>query len=433
MKKFIFSILVICLLSGCSENRPVGQYPVIDVGSSVGDYKRAYLSEYFSPIELVALETSDVSLVGGGPNVFFRDSFIFVSSLTTTRVIPEQRNILVFNRNGKFLNKIGALGRGPGEYIGINNIFFSHERQTIYVFDGFNIFEYEFCGLFIRSFPVPVVDGQGLWNVSCVEDDVFVGSFLSGYLENLEYKYCLFDNNGEIIKCFPNNYYTDNMTTGNSWVISSTFASFKIDDKLYLKDNINDTLYTLVNMDLQPMFVFDFGKYSYPLGKINEEGKREILTINNAEADNLYMRIIEIVGTPNHFFYSLYTARIAPGPESRPNIDPNFPRAQRPGRETVYAVYCIATNSNKILDSDQFLQKGLINDINGGLSFFPRYYAGDGIVVDVWQAEDMKEILTEEYFASVEIKDAAAHQKLREILKNLDWEDNPVVVIARLK
>ena len=45
----------------------------------------------------------------------------------------------------------------------------------------------------------------------------------------------------------------------------------------------------------------------------------------------------------------------------------------------------------------------------------------------------MKEILTEKYFASIEIKDPQAHQKLRDLLKTLDWEDNPVVVVAKLK
>lgn len=45
----------------------------------------------------------------------------------------------------------------------------------------------------------------------------------------------------------------------------------------------------------------------------------------------------------------------------------------------------------------------------------------------------MKEMLTEEYFSTQTIKDKEAHQKLRELLKNLKEDDNPVVVIAKLK
>ena len=42
-------------------------------------------------------------------------------------------------------------------------------------------------------------------------------------------------------------------------------------------------------------------------------------------------------------------------------------------------------------------------------------------------------MLTDEYFASLKIKDQQAHQKLKELLKNLQEDDNPVIVIAKLK
>ena len=87
----------------------------------------------------------------------------------------------------------------------------------------------------------------------------------------------------------------------------------------------------------------------------------------------------------------------------------------------------------RIFDTDQHLQAGIINDINGGLPFIPRYYAGNNIVVDVWNAEDMKEMLTDEYFESQIIKDQQALQKLKEVMKNLKEDDNPVVVVAKLK
>jgi len=90
--------------------------------------------------------------------------------------------------------------------------------------------------------------------------------------------------------------------------------------------------------------------------------------------------------------------------------------------------------TNTLLDTeDKYLQRGIINDINGGLSFVPKYYAGNGVVVDIWQVEDMKELLTGEYFSTIKIKDKQEHQKLIELLQKLDWEDNPVVVLAKLK
>ena len=51
----------------------------------------------------------------------------------------------------------------------------------------------------------------------------------------------------------------------------------------------------------------------------------------------------------------------------------------------------------------------------------------------MYQAGKMKEYLTEEYFASREIKNPQAHQKLRELLKTLIEDDNPVIVVAKMK
>ena len=41
----------------------------------------------------------------------------------------------------------------------------------------------------------------------------------------------------------------------------------------------------------------------------------------------------------------------------------------------VFGIYNIEKNKNILLDTDDELQRGIINDINGGLPFFPRYYA----------------------------------------------------------
>ena len=75
----------------------------------------------------------------------------------------------------------------------------------------------------------------------------------------------------------------------------------------------------------------------------------------------------------------------------------------------------------------------MINDINGGLPLIPKYYIGNGEVIDIWNVEDMQNMLTEEYFTKQTIKDRPAHQNLKELLKGLKFDDNPVVVIAKLK
>jgi hypothetical protein len=422
MEKVFLWMGISIILAGCSDKKAVDKYPVIDVVSSIGDYQTTYCSDFFSSIELIPLETNKNFLISNNPIVFVYDSLILVSTSTSVYYFSDERNLFVFNRSGKFLNQIGRMGKGPGEFRYVAEVFLNVETSTIFVYDYTNILEYEFNGKFIRSSPVPTLNSKFISRISYVDDDLFVGSIYYGNKD----KYCLFDRNGDIVKVFPSHYFTDG-SPRNSY--KSSLHPFRIDKHLYLKDYINDTIYTLVNLNLQPAFVFDFGKYSYPLGKINEEGRTEITLVSNADILSRYMIIEQMVGTPKYFFYSILAPPILPRPKARPK--PIFFSYE--SDVIIHGIYNIAENTNILLDTDSHLQKGIINDINGGLPFFPKYYAGNGIVVDVWQAEDMKEILTEEYFAARNIKDRQAHQKLRELLAKLKEEDNGAVVLAKLK
>ena len=429
IKIVFFFILSFSIVVGCSENKAHGEYQVINFADIAGEYKRVYCSDYFSSLEIIPLETNKNCLVVMDPAILVNDSLIFVTSIVSLSRSPFPRNVLVFNHSGKFLNQIGAIGRGPGEYTTFAEFFINEKKSTAYIADVRNILEYDFDGKFIGSFPKPIADdGLALTNFSSVENNLFIGAI--PYSRGHRNKFCLFDRNGDIVKCFPSHYFFDSGPQIRTlWVLFIAEMSFKMGEDLYLMDCINDTLYLLKNLHLQPTYVFDFGKYSYPLEGINENGKIEIKQIESDDARRFYMRIREITGTPNYFFYSIEIPSILPTPKSRPvSLISEIAL-----KHVVFGIYDIENKSNIFLDTDQLHQRGLINDINGGLSFFPRYYAGNGIVADFWRAEDMKEILTEEYFASIDIKDQAAHQKLRELLKKLDEEDNPVVVLAKLK
>jgi len=437
-KKSILLLITIFCLTGCSERKTVkhitGQYTVIDVGSIAGKYQKVYCSDYFISIELIPLETNDNSIIGTrrlNNVVLVNDSLIFmISELHTGDFLyfPPQRNLLVFDRSGKFRNQIGSMGQGPGEFSGFMDFYLSSDNSTIFVEDFLSIFEYDFTGKFISSFRRPEKVQCAACKSIYLEDDLFLG--FSGYSHSRGGNYFLFDRNGEIVKFFPDRFFLD---TQISEVKLYGLNTFWIDKQLYIKDReINDTLYTIENLNLQPVCVFDFGKYAFHYEEINEEGKRKIKFIDHSETILRYFRISNIVGLSKYFFYDLGVPKSLPAPKSRPEIR-IFGGNMMVNDYEVYGIYDRVKNTNIILDTDRLGQKGIINDINGGLSIVPRYYAGNDEIIDIWKAEDMKEMLTEEYFASQTIKDKEAHQKLKALLKNLREDDNPVVVIAKLK
>ena len=417
MEKILFFICLSFILVCCSDNKTMEQYPVIDVVGSVEKHQRVYCSDYFSSMELIHLETRDECLLPNVPfpRVVYKDNYIFLSG----------ECLYAFDSLGKFLNQIGKKGQGPGEYIYSNSFFVNTDKSIIYVDDLRKILEYDFNGNHISSIQKPELDNSILVDISYVGDYIFVGSAFNNGKN--KYKYCLFNSNGEIVNRFPNYvFFNRNRESASTYDIA--LPPIRIDDQLYLKDDVNDTLYVLKNSILQPAYVFGLGEYSYPI---------EYLETHNIE--NPFPRNsftfgpgLGIVGTPKFFFYKISVPDLFSKPKAKPKYI-HLINEFRPDDATVYGIYNIEQNTNILLDTDEYLQKGIINDINGGLPIIPRYYAGDGVVVDVWNAEDMKEMLTDDYFTSQTIKDQQAHQKLKEILKNLKEDDNPIVVVAKLK
>ena len=420
MRKIVFLIGISFSLANCSDKKPLEKCPRIDVVNNTGKYQRVYCSELFSSIELIPLETRKECLLDAAPTskVLLTDSFIFMTG---------DGRLYAFDRSGKFLNPIGEKGRGPGEYQNASAGFFlNYDRQIIYVQEYVKILEYDFNGKFIRSIQLPDVDGGYLTDCAYVEDNLFVGAV--HYSGNNKYRYCLFDQNGDTVKCFPNHIFFNRL---------SDFASsndrpldpVRVDNRIYLKDNVNDTIYILANSNLNPAYVFDFGKYSYPKEAL--ENIQNLLYFESRTYGFL-SSFGSLVGTPKYFFYQISVPQQFSTPKSNPRYN-HLLNQYRSTERSVYGIYNIAQNTNVLLDTDQHFQKGIINDMNGGLPLVPRYYAGNDEIVDYWLADDMKAMLTEEYFATQKIKDPQAHQRLRELLKDLKEDDNPIVVVAKLK
>ena len=421
MKKLWYLVCVLFCYFACSTKNSTEDYPVIDVVNSVGKYKRVYCSDYFSSIELIPLETSDdCLLVNYGHFSLFDLKMILINE---EYIFMRSRNDLyAFDHSGKFLHQIGSNGQGPREYNGLSDIFFNTDKPTIFLSDEIKILEFDFNGTYIRSFPNPIIDNEYVTFCSSLGDNLFVGH-LNNSSGKFKYRYCIFNGNGDTIKLFPNYTFFDRV--GFSYInYDAALQPVHVDDRIYLKDYVNDTIYLLENLTMKPAFVFGLGKYSFPKEYLEQKF--------NDWPDSKAFVIRHLIGAQKYFFYVMTIPDFFPRPKRKPQFIPQINKEINDEAQ-VFGIYNISDNTNVLLDTDDDLQRGIINDINGGLQFFPRYYAGDNVVVDFWSAEEMKEMLTEEYFAKQTIKDQQAHQKLKDLLKNLKEDDNPVVVVAKLK
>lgn len=108
MKKTLgfIGVGLVLLLSAFSAG---GQGKSVELKIGVKDLKERNLSDIAEKVEYIQLETTEQSLIGKMKNVLINNHSIYI--------IRPEREVLQFSKNGKFLRKIGSIGKGPHEYI----------------------------------------------------------------------------------------------------------------------------------------------------------------------------------------------------------------------------------------------------------------------------------------------------------------------------
>jgi len=102
-------------------------------------------NDLFEKVEYVQLETTNECLIKEIDFMLIADTSIFV---------VDDNSVYRFSKmDGKFLNKIGGKGPGPGEYIGVKNLFVDSEQNIIFLLDLVQSkrIKYDFDGNYISS------------------------------------------------------------------------------------------------------------------------------------------------------------------------------------------------------------------------------------------------------------------------------------------
>ena len=149
MMKCILLLLNIALL-GCSSNKkqePISKsgVPVINLSEDVSTVPSLLLSESAEKLEIVSLEMTDQSMLGEIRRIQVTDHNIWIDH-------GREFYIYRFSRSGKFLNKIGSIGQGPGEYTTYSTFLVDEDKKEVYIIANTNgVLAYDFEGNFKRK------------------------------------------------------------------------------------------------------------------------------------------------------------------------------------------------------------------------------------------------------------------------------------------
>ena len=150
MKHMSLLLIGVFVLLGCSSNKkqePISKsgVPVINLSEDVSTVPSLLLSEAAEKLEIVSLEMTDESVLSDITEMQVTDHNIWIDH-------GREFYIYRFSRTGKFLNKIGSIGQGPGEYNTYSTFLVDEDKKEVYIIDNTNgVLAYDFEGNFKRK------------------------------------------------------------------------------------------------------------------------------------------------------------------------------------------------------------------------------------------------------------------------------------------
>lgn len=135
----------------------------------------------------VELENSALSLLGEIVKVEFDSVFIFVEAETAG-----ENAVFVFDRTGKFHNKVGTKGRGPAEYLNIAAWTVDRRNQEILLLDNFllQIKKFSYSGEFLGNSKVDATFRFGRDLLCCPDGNIVLQNIL---MEGCPYEFRILD------------------------------------------------------------------------------------------------------------------------------------------------------------------------------------------------------------------------------------------------
>jgi hypothetical protein len=360
----------------------------IDIESTINHKSDMELSVIAENVNYISLETTENSLVRNILKVHYTKDFIYVS---------DENGLYLFDSFGKFIRQIGSRGRGPGEYSSIMNFEVSEVANIVIVQGQSSTIQYDLEGNYVRS--LGRLPGQKFKILN--QEIVFYRPNSIERPVNLVVTSLDF----ELVREFYNN--NPKPETNVAFTSPPLYLS---GNRICFKEHFNDTLFYLTDSLLVPYITF------------NEKGllldqKFELKSTGDISdlIDRLYLvedklMIHNILEGERYVFVSY--------------IQGMNPRTQRSVRflfdKEESNTYCI--NNGKF-----------INDIDGGIDFYPELIADSKVLIQWIEVLNLKEHIASDSFKNSEPTYPIRKKALEELANSLSEDDNPVLMVVTMK
>ena len=418
------AILSIILIGSCGDKTVQnGEVQVIDLESVIGSGRVVNLSEVADDIRYVALETTDSSLIGVFPTVFYENERIYVLSM---------RVIKVFDKDGKYLFTFDKRGRGPMEYTSPRKIVIEPESGDITIIvnsaDESKILTYDRDGNYLNTKFLPILTETKLDITTKISDNFYVASVSPASKIELDFYAVAFDSLSNLLFKAPKplipEYEDDKISITSIGIDKPSGEStlffnpapiiYKFDDNARLVTGVNDTIFNLNSkLEYSALFAINYGKYknvSKDRGTIDEIDGKHVTLLRNyfiESKENILLKFNLRGFAHEPYEVNMETARGV-------NVIK---------RRDCYALFNKSTGLLTLLNLPIANNQGFMDDIMMGPPFLPTAISSRFDAISIHSASSIIE----------HAETNSTSGELAKIVSKLNDTDNPVVSIASFK
>jgi len=370
--KYLFSFLCLCCVLSVSAQKPV----VINLAKAISESpKEIMLNELASDIRYVPLETTDDCLMN---NEFY------IMQYTGEDIITS--GIFHFDKNGKFLNKIGSKGQGPEEYLQGLFAFGDWKNKLLYVQNWTTLTCYGFDGTFVRSVPTPQLNmgAAGLFDENHIlySNDIYYAD-----KANPIQLYMVDSQNGKTVSKWRG-HLEENKKYG--MILTSRDFMYNYDNILFYKPALENVIF-----------------------KILSPKKRQLVYKFDCSGKDIDVSADEVDPKKRFQFLSVYWAK-----ETAQYLFVNY------GMKNISRL--------GIYDKEKktFTNVTIKDNLAGGYDIHPAWTSDDNHLLMVYYAGGLLQDKEKRYSTGLLPE---RKKELDELLKNIKEDDNPVVILVTLK
>ena len=365
-------VSLLMIISGfLVSTRSTAQEKVIDLGQHWEDKGDYPLSKLGNSIEYIPLETTPACVIG--PAYKYQYKLI----RDTIYLTGQEHPIYVFDRHGKFVRTIGFVGQGPVEFTEITSYAINQNNNTIWISNRQlgKILIYTTSGVFVQEF-------KG-WQGS----------------------YILFNNSDGGVSCFFRSFRQEASNNeikefGIDSMIVNRIPLYHVENYVEHRKYVRRSTISVLNRELSIIELPSLEEHILREGVWNPGWK-----FTSGSGD-----IIKIRQSQNHLFIQC----------ANPIVH-QFIVEKGSGNIFICSFGINAMGPDLV---------GAFNDLDGGLSFWPKFITADGDLVCMYEAYDLISFANGQT-SSWGGKPPKMSDEFRDFTKKLSIDDNPVIAIVR--